>query len=149
MIIVILIGTVEFGLSLADLISVRQGTRDATRNAVVANYGSDEVCDLTGLSTANVETKKIICNAKNEIDREETRIRVMIAFPDGGAAPPPADNSLLVCTEFEHHSITGMFAFLLDDRVSNTQVTMRVEQDLTAVDAGQETSLSGDWTWCV
>ena len=39
LIIVILIGTVEFGLSLADLISVRQGTRDATRNAVVANYG--------------------------------------------------------------------------------------------------------------
>ena len=149
LIIVILIGTVEFGLSLADLISVRQGTRDATRNAVVDNYGSDEVCDLTGLSTANVETKKIVCEAKNEIDRDETRIRVMIAFPDGGQTAPPDDNSLLVCTEFEHQSITGMFSFLLDDKVSNTQVTMRVEQDLTAVEAGSETSLSGSWAWCV
>ena len=48
LIVVILIGTVEFGLSLADLIAVRQGTRDATRNAVVDNYGSDTVCTITG-----------------------------------------------------------------------------------------------------
>ena len=41
LVIIILIGTFEFGLAMSDLISVRQGTRDATRSAVVANYGSD------------------------------------------------------------------------------------------------------------
>jgi hypothetical protein len=147
LILVILIGTVEFGLSLADLISVRQGTRDATRNAVVNNYGSDTVCGIVGTVT-NDETKKIICGTKNEIDRPEARVRVKVAFPDGGKTPPPDDNSLLVCAEFRHRSPTGMFGFLLNNRISTTRVSMRVEQDLSAVDAGEETSLSGSWAWC-
>ena len=147
LIVVILIGTVEFGLSLADLISVRQGTRDATRNAVVDNYGSDTVCTITGTVT-NDETKKVICGTKNEIDRPESRVRVKISFPDAGKSPPPDDNSLLVCAEFIHKSPTGMFAFLLDSRVSTTRVSMRIEQDLSAIDAGEETALSGSWAWC-
>ncbi len=146
LIIVILLGTVEFGIALADLISVRQGTRDATRNAVVDNYGSDTSCTLTGTIT-NDESKKIMCEAKNEIDRDESRVRVKLVFPDGGN-PPPDDNSLLVCTEFNHRSPTGMFSLLLNSKVSNTQVSMRVEQDLSAVDAEEETSLSGSWAWC-
>ena len=151
LIMVILIGTVEFGLSLADLISVRQGTRDAARNAVVDNYGTvtaaDAACTLTGTVT-NVESQKIMCNAKEEIDRDQTRVRIKVLFPDAGKTAPPDDNSLQVCTEFLHRSPTGMFAFLLNNTVSNTQVTMRIEQDLTAVDAEEETSLSGSWAWC-
>ena len=147
LIVVILIGTVEFGLSLADLIAVRQGTRDATRNAVVDNYGSDTVCTITG-TVSNDESKKIICETKNEIGRPEARVRVKLAFPDGGKTPPPDDNSLLVCAEFTHRSPTGMFGFLLNGKVSQTRVSMRVEQDLSAVDAAEETSLSGSWTWC-
>ena len=60
LIILILIGTIEFGLALADLISVRQGTRDATRNAVVANYGDfTPGCTLTG-GIVNLETQKVM-----------------------------------------------------------------------------------------
>ena len=147
LIMVILIGTVEFGLSLADRISVRQGTRDTARNAVVDNYGTDTGCTLAGVIN-NDETKKIMCNAKDEIDRDQTRVRIKVLFPDAGKTAPPDDNSLQVCTEFLHRSPTGMFAFLLNNTVSNTQVTMRIEQDLTAVDAEEETSLSGSWAWC-
>lgn len=147
LIIVILLGTVEFGIALADLISVRQGTRDATRNAVVDNYGADLSCTLTGTIT-NDESKKVICETKNEIDRDESRVRVKLVFPDGGKTAPPDDNSLLVCTEFRHRSPTGFFGLLLNSKVSKTQVAMRVEQDLSAVDAEEETSLSGSWAWC-
>ena len=143
LIIVILIGTIEFGPALADLISVRQGTRDGTRNAVVDNYGTDTSCTIT-----NDESKKVICETKKEIDRDESRVRVNLSFPDGAKTAPPNDNSLLVCTEFQHRSPTGMFGFLLDSKVSQTRVSMRVEQDLSAVDAEFETSLSGSWAWC-
>jgi hypothetical protein len=147
LIIVILIGTIEFGLSLADLISVRQGTRDAARVTVVNNYGTDASCTLAS-ATGNTETQKVMCKAKTEIDRPEDRVRIKLAFPDGGKTAPPDDNSLLVCAEFQHRSITGMFGFLLNNKVSKTQVNMRVEQDLSTLDAGEETALSGDWSWC-
>lgn len=150
LIIIILIGTFEFGLAMSDLISVRQGTRDAARSAVVATYGSDMSCtlDVSLANPGNDETRKIMCDAKDEIRREEGRVRVKVAFPDGGQTPPPDDNSFLICVEYQHNSPTGMFAVLLDNRVSETQVVMRVEQDLTGVDAGEETSLSGSWAWC-
>ncbi len=148
LIILILIGTIEFGLALADLISVRQGTRDATRNAVVANYGDfTPGCTLTG-GIVNLETQKVMCSAKNEIDRDQSRVAVKVVFPDLTKTPPPDDSSFLVCTEFQHRSPTGMFGFLLNSKVSQTQVSMRIEQDLTVVDAEEETSLSGSWAWC-
>lgn len=149
LIIVILIGTIEFGLSLADLISVRQGVRDGTRNAVVDNYGTDTSCGLTGAAATAVDgSKTVICGTKNEIARPESRVAVKLTFPDTDKTPQPDDNSLLVCAEFQHRSPTGMFGFILDSRVSTTRVSMRIEQDLSAVDAVEETSLSGSWAWC-
>ena len=100
------------------------------------------------MTPTNDETTKIICDTKDEIAQDESRVRVKLAFPDGGATPPPDDNSLLVCVEYRHASPTGMFGALLDNRVSKTQVVMRIEQDLTAVTADEETSLSGSWAWC-
>jgi hypothetical protein len=150
LILVILIGTFEFGLSMSNLISVRQGVRDTARSAVVATYDGDTSCtlELSVGNPGNVETQKVMCDAKNQIRQDEARVRIKLAFPDGAKTPPPDDNSLLICAEYKHNSPTGMFGSLLNNRVSKTQVVMRVEQDLTAVGAGEETSLSGSWAWC-
>lgn len=144
---ILLLGTIDFALVLSEIIQFRHGVRDAARATVVDEYGN-EACTLTGYGGANAETAKVLCRVHAESLGAGDAVRVNLSFPDGGKTGPPDDNSVRVCAELQLRSQTGFFDSFLDGRVSRSEVTMRIEQDLTPVDAGTETSLENDWSWC-
>jgi hypothetical protein len=69
---------------------------------------------------------------------------VKVSFPGaktrGGA--------LLVCAQYPLESLTGFFDPMMSG-VLKSKLQMRIEQDLTAYAATEETALpGGTWTWC-
>jgi Flp pilus assembly protein TadG len=138
-------GMCEFGIGFNNLNSIRQGTREGARQAVVANFGTNSTCSLTGAPT-NTELRRLMCLTKDRVQLSSTsNIRVSLEF-EGDYEP---GNSIRLCTMYPLSSVTGMFAPLLNGRVITTEVEMRVEQIDEDLAAGSETALSGQtWTFC-
>ena len=138
-------GMCEFGIGFNNLNSLRQGTREGARQAVVANFGGDSTCTITG-APSNSELRELICLTKERVQLNNgDEIRVLLEF-EGDYEP---GNSLRLCTMYPLSSITGMFAPVLDGRVLTTEVEMRVEQIDEDLVAGGETALSGHtWAFC-
>src|SRR3954465_14760230 len=63
----IVFGVIQFGSTYNNYEAVRQGVRDAARQAVVGDDGSSTSCGLTGLSTANTQTRELMCLTKSLI----------------------------------------------------------------------------------
>jgi Flp pilus assembly protein TadG len=146
----LLFGLVDFGFVFNSYISERQGTAAGGREAVVANFGSDSACTLTGAGSASLETRRLMCLVKDRVGLDETKTRVSISFGAGGYT---VGNPVLVCVEYPISSVTQLFAPLLDGKVLKTKSEMRVEQVSTtsgssAFAAAAETPPSGSWSWC-
>jgi Flp pilus assembly protein TadG len=138
-------GMCEFGIAFNNLNSIRQGTREGARQAVVANFGTNSACSLTG-APSNTELRQLMCLTKDRVQLSNTtNTRVKLLF-EGDYEP---GNSIRLCTMYPLSSVTGMFSPLLNGRVLTTEVEMRVEQIDEDLVAGQETALSGQsWSFC-
>jgi hypothetical protein len=146
----LLFGLVDFGFAFNSYISERQGAGEGGRQAIVANFGSNSTCPLTGAGSASLETKRLMCLVKDRIGLDETKTRVGISF---GSAGYTVGNPVLVCVEYPLSSVTQLFAPLLDGKVLKTKAEMRVEQVTSTSGAGAfaaaaETPQSGSWSWC-
>lgn len=158
----VLFGIVDFGMVLSDSIGVRQGVREAARQATVADFGSTSSCGASLPSNATAEMRKLVCLTKNRSDVSASDLKVAIRFDPAssglaasaaypaGTGSPPVGNGIIVCSILPMESRTGFFSPFLGDRYIRSKVVMRIEKAAgTAQQPVQETDPSGDgWSWC-
>lgn len=137
----LIFGVVEFGVTYNDYIGLRQGARDAARQAAVAEFGSG-ACTPVGYSNPG-PTSALMCLTKDRSVQDDVRVKVVVPSPYEVGA------TLVVCSQRGLQSMTGLFAGVLDDIEIKTEVKMRVEQVGATLQSGEETPPSGgSWTWC-
>lgn len=137
----LIFGVVEFGIVFNDYIGLRQGARDAARQAVVAEVGSVS-CTPTGYSTVG-QTKNLMCLAEDRSEQDDVRVKIIVP------TPYVVGSTLVVCTQKALVSHTGLFAGILNDIEIKTTVKMRVEQVASNLESAAETApTGGDWSWC-
>lgn len=141
----LLFGITDFGMQFSNMNAVRQGTRDGARQAVVANFGSTNVCALNGVSDSSKPGAYLICLTKSRIGLPTENTRVKVRFTTSNNV----GNSVLVCSMYPMSSISGMFTPLFSGRNVKTKVEMRIEQVDNDLADTAETALTGQsWSWC-
>lgn len=136
-------GMIDFGIGFNEYISVRQGARDAAREASVAEFDGPTCTLATGASGTST-TQDLMCLAKEKVGLgDDTRVKVVV---DAGY---DVGDEILVCVQHPIGSVTGIYAPLLDGKYVKTEVRMRAEQVDVAFESGEEPVASGgNWTWC-
>lgn len=138
-------GVIEFTMAMTDYNALRQGVREGARNAVVADFGSDTSCPVTGGGTPSTGTRQLICLVKERADLDPSRLRVRIEWPGTYTPGQP----IIVCSAFPLQSITGFMSPFLDGRMLRTEVEMRLEQINPGLTQFSESLPSnGSWDWC-
>lgn len=152
--VILIFGLLEFGITYNSYISLRQGTREAARQAAVGNFGSTTSCSLTGLSGApSTDMQKLMCLAKSQagLSYSSTRVKVLSGNSDFSSAGTfTKGDSIIVCTEYPVDSAAKFISPLLGGAVLKTKTAMRIETNYSVAETGgQESALNGgDWSWC-
>jgi hypothetical protein len=152
----ILFGVVEFGVTYNDFISIRDGVRQGAREGAVGNFGpaasTGAPCHLTGAGTASDNIKRLMCLTKSEIGLDSTKVRVKVlsgAPAFSGTGSFAKNDSLIVCAQYPVDAITGLIGQFIDGRALQTRTAFRIEKSDIVATAGEETPPSGrDWDWC-
>ena len=143
----IMFGTLSYGLWFNDSLSLRQGLREASRQGVVANYGSTTSCGATYSTTPSDNIKKLVCKAKDEVSANTGTTYVKIALPDGWSR----GKELIVCGMIKADAIPGLVP-LPKDRMIRFVSRMSIEVVAAGQTetAGEEALPAGaSWgTWC-
>ncbi|MEX2586786.1 MAG: TadE family protein [Actinomycetota bacterium] len=143
LLVMLIAGVMDFGMVFSDLMSLRQGVGAGVRHGIVAQSGASSSCTVTG-TTASGDTLSLICLVKDRIALDDASTRVKIAFPGSKVR----GGSLVICAQYPMESITTMLDPIMNGELTS-RVEMRIEQDLSTLDAAEETPVDGgDWTWC-
>lgn len=140
----LVLGIIEYGLWFSDSLSTRQGVREAARQGVVANFGSDS-CGLTGAS-GDENSRALMCTAQDRIGGIAGDPAVMVSAPQGWERGRP----LVVCSQLRAGVVGGIVP-LPNDRIIRSQVEMSIEVATpgTSFSGGSESPPAGaDWSWC-
>jgi Flp pilus assembly protein TadG len=137
-------GTIEFGLDYNNYIAVRNGSREGARMGVVNDVSNSPSCTIAGAtvtppaspSNATDATNALICKTKDRIGLKSSSIKIQIV-----AGVNPGD-SLQICASYPVGSITGLVAPFVAGKTLVSKVTMRLEQ------THQYTNYSGEGTIC-
>lgn len=152
----LLFAVIDFGLILSDDIGLRQGVREAARQATVGDVGTAS-CTPVGASAGSADMKKVICLAKARSDVGGSGMRVAVRFATASGTTATdlssdykVGNALIVCALTPMESRTGFFNPLLGGNYMRTKVVMRIEKVAAGTqNAALETAPAGqDWTWC-
>ncbi len=146
LVILLLMGMIDFGFGLANLNSMRHGTRESVRRAVVADVGSYSGCIIaSGSPTVSGDTQKLVCQVKAQTGLPESKLRVKVFVPKSHIEGDP----LILCTQYPLESITGMFSSMLNNKTVQTEVHMRIEKTSSDGAIVSFTELaSSDWGFC-
>lgn len=153
---VMMMGIVDFGVNLSNQISVRQGVREAARQGAVANFGSTTNCGATGVQTGSDNMRRLICLTKSRSSVTGADVRVAVRFdpsPSSYPAPStsgPVGNGIVVCSAVPLTSVSGLFGFAVSDKYLRTKTVMRIEQASGVAETpAAETDPTGEsWAWC-
>ena len=144
LLILLVLGTIDFGIVLLNLNSARQGTREGARQGVVGYFGSSTSCNINGSGIAD-PTQRLMCLTKSRIGLDSASTRVRVYFPDTNAV----GKSLIVCSQYPMKSTSGALAPVINGHTVKTKVEMRIEKADSTLLAGSENPLTGeDWLWC-
>jgi hypothetical protein len=120
-------GIIEFGLAYFDNQSINHGVREAARHGIVLDFeGGVGAC-----ASESSDGNKLACQAGHLIDIDGIGVRVI-----GGGSE--IGDPLTVCAAVAYDALTGYLNPFLNNRVLDSSVTMRLEQEATG-------SLSGTW----
>lgn len=150
----IVFGIIQFGLTYNNLITLRQGTREAVRQGSVGNFGSLSSCSLTGLSgSPSADVQKLMCLTKQQIglSYSNTRVKVLSGSADFSSSGSfQKGEALIVCVQYPVDSMAKFVSPVLGSAVLKTKTAMRIETSYSNTETGgQESALSGsDWSWC-
>ena len=142
LVILLFMGLIDLGMAIADFNSLRQGDREGIRRAVVADVGSNAECPISG-TTPTDDTAAFLCLTKQKTGLDPTKTRLALVFND----EYEEGDELVLCGQYQLHSRTRFFGFLLDTKVVQSKVSMRIEKASLDIQAFQETG-AGDWGWC-
>ena len=137
----LLFGVIDFGITLSNLHSLRQGSREVARRAVVADVGTYTTCPIAGGDGLSADTKSLICMAKDKVGLDEAKTMVSVGFD----ASYTEGEALIICTQYPTESTSGFYGFMLNGRHLTTEVDMRVEKTGASIQSFAE---PGDWSWC-
>jgi Flp pilus assembly protein TadG len=145
----LLFGIVEFGINMNDYQALRQGVRDATRQAVVGDYGTGSCAPAS--SSASDNTTAVQCTAVKASSLNSLVVRVV--FTDNNTGDPNnfTADKVKVCAITKAKSVTGILAPFLRSVYLKSSVEMRAEKVLTLSTTGitSPSDPSGaSWSWC-
>ena len=143
--ILLVLGIIEYGLWFSDSLSSRQGVREAARQGVVENFGDSASCGLTSPSGGTNE-QELMCTAQDRIGGITGDPAIMVKAPEGWVRGAP----LIVCSQIPVGVGTGIIP-LPNDRIVRSEVEMAIElaRSGTSFTAGFEPPPSGGtWDWC-
>jgi TadE-like protein len=162
--IVLIFGIVDFGFAFNDSVSLRQGTREGARQAVVATVPSPAYAYTNGSwasaaswscptapiiggksTTLPPDPYDLICYTKHRIGLDPNAVRVSIAWTTiGGKFTPSIDpstaDSVLICTQTQLSSRTGLFGMFLSNKIVNAQTETRIEEPSATITSNGMTS---------
>jgi hypothetical protein len=154
----ILVGVIEFGAAYSKVISLRQGVREAGRQASVANFGPNPP-SCTGVyilsPVPSNEIQRLVCQTKDQSGVPDT-VRVFVRFKDENLAatgPYIVGNSIVVCAIEPLDSFTGLMQPFLSGHYIRTKAAFRIEQvkhppAADDVDSGEDPPSGQNWNWC-
>lgn len=147
-------GVIQFGITYNNLITLRQGTREAARQGAVGNFGSTTSCSLTGLTgSPSTDIQKLMCLAKQQIGLQyvNTRVKILSGSADFTSSGSfQKGEAIIVCVEYPVDKMAKFVTPVLGSAVLKTKTSMRIETSYSSSETGgQETALSsGNWSWC-
>jgi Flp pilus assembly protein TadG len=147
-------GVIQFGITYNNLITLRQGTREAARQGSVGNFGGTTSCSLTGLTgSPSTDVQKLMCLAKQQVGLSfaNTRVKVLSGSADFTSSGTfQKGEAIIVCVEYPVDAMAKFVTPVLGSAVLKTKTSMRIETSYsTALTGGQETALNGgNWSWC-
>jgi len=155
----ILVGILEFGSIYSDVISMRQGVREAGRQGSVGNVGSTPDCGLSPDDSPSADMKSLMCLAKAQAGvGDGIKLRVKFANEDLTLTGSPTfkpGNAIIICAVYPLQSLTGMFQPFLNGRNARTKAAFRIEKDkkpdgtpVVATAGGEADPTGANWVWC-
>lgn len=147
---VLVFGIIDYGIFFFDSIGLKQGSREAARQAVVLRV------DATACS-ATVSYTNIACTARtastNILGQGNPRVKVYMRIQQSApnvAADWKQGNQFILCTQVSEKSATGFVPFP-SNGIMSSKVVMSIEKDSSTptgslVQDGAPTG--GNWTWC-
>jgi hypothetical protein len=146
LILLLVLGVIEFGIVFNNQLSVRQGVREGARQAAVANWGSTSSCNLHGTTGASADIQTLMCLTKNRIGLDSNSLYIKVSFDTSYAV----GQGIIVCAQSPITSITGIFSPFLNGRFYRTKVEMNIEQVSAGETGGAEdvSGIGGTWSWC-
>ncbi len=151
LLLMVLFGIISYGLWFDDSLNLRQGVREAARQAVVGNFGSTTSCGATYTSTPSgtpdpTDMEQLVCQAKQQVSAITGSTKVMVTAPNGWNI----GDQLLVCAMVKATALPGLVP-LPSDRIIRSSALMSIE---VATPGQQEPTLAeqppsgADWSWC-
>jgi Flp pilus assembly protein TadG len=140
----LLFGIVEFGINMNDYQSLRQGVRDAARQAVVADYGSGSCVPVAATAAGN--TAAVQCTARVAASLPALAVKVVVT--DNNGSTDFSTDKVKVCAVTTAKSITGILAPFLKSVYMKSSVEMRAEKNLTLANAQDADPSGANWSWC-
>jgi hypothetical protein len=136
-------GTLDFGVRFFELQSLEDGIRDAARTAAVGDTGDDSSCTVSGSSPPNVQTHELVCLVKDRVGLDPSHLRVKIAF---GSAGGNEGEPVLICAQYLEGWTTGLLPESLLP-LSYARSIYRLEKSVSYLPF-EESSATRSWSWC-
>lgn len=153
MLLIVLVGILEFGSAYSGIISMRQGIREAGRQGSVGQFGTNGSCGLMLSDAPSANMQRLMCLAKDQAGVQSgTRVRVKFDKADltpGGTFA--AGNALVICAIHQLTSLTGLLQPVLNGRVVKTKAAFRIESadpTQTYTEGGESAPSGQNWNWC-
>ena len=152
----VLFGTMTYGLWFNDSLNLRQGLREASRQGVVANYGSETCTMAFNGTTPSANIKKLMCRARSDVHAMTGTTYVKVLLPPAGWV---RGQELVVCGMVQADRLPGLVP-LPGDRMIRWSSRMSIESATPAQAANPPNVLSEvggeerlppgvSWSWCV
>jgi len=145
----LLFGMVEFGLNVNDYEAIRQGVRDASRQAVVADYGTNTagINCVPAAATQAANSAAVQCTTRKAAGSPGLAVKVV--YTDLNGATDFSVDRVKVCAIVKAKSVTGLLKPFLNGVYLKSSVEMRAEKNLTLSPSVQDNDPSNqNWSWC-
>jgi Flp pilus assembly protein TadG len=129
-------GIIDFGFVFNDWVSVRQGGRDAMRQAVInPNPTGASACGAdVGLATWGTS---LVCYTKDRVGLDPANTRVKIYFDNSSGHGYKPGEPVKICVQYKTGSVTGAYSTILSGKVLDTEVESLIEQDSSSTFTGK------------
>lgn len=148
----VVFGIIEFGMTYNNYIGLRDGVRSAARSGVVGNFGQSASCGLEDADEASNGIQRLMCLTKRHSGLNPANVRVKVMSANSTFTGPGTfakNDALIICAQVPTKAITGFLGTALTGKVLRSKVAMRIERSDIVASPGEETPPPGqNWSWC-